>query len=99
MPSRRLTSVAAAMAPDDLSICDIARKAKAQSPKSKVQSACDGAFVLVACLGGAQRRRIVLVLVIESGSKSRIRRMRANWGCSQALRRNAAFMRQRARTI
>jgi hypothetical protein len=32
-------SVAAAMAPDDLSICDIAREAKVPSPKSKAQSA------------------------------------------------------------
>ena len=38
MPSRRLNNVAAAIAPDDFNICDIARrlKSKAQSPKSKV---------------------------------------------------------------
>src|ERR1039457_6123771 len=39
MPSTRLTSVAAAMEPDDLSICDIGRKARVQSPKAKAQSA------------------------------------------------------------
>jgi hypothetical protein len=33
-------SVAAAMAPDDLSICDIGAKAKVQSSKSKAQSLC-----------------------------------------------------------
>ncbi len=38
MPSTRLVSVAMAIEPDDLSICDIARsiKSKAKSPKSKV---------------------------------------------------------------
>src|ERR1035437_9068530 len=44
MPSTRLVSVAAAMEPDDLSICDISRKAKVQSPKAKAQSEPAGPF-------------------------------------------------------
>jgi hypothetical protein len=39
MPSRRLMSVAAAIEPDDLSICDIGRRLKSKAPglKSKVR--------------------------------------------------------------
>src|SRR5208283_3353057 len=79
MPSTRLTSVAAAIAPDDLSICDIARKAKVQSPKAKAQSSPkvrrSSAFVLV-----------VLVLAIESGEESRTS-LRADASARQARTR------------
>jgi hypothetical protein len=65
-------SVAAAIEPDDLSICDIGREAKVQSPKAKAQSAPHCTFVLV----------VVLVLVIESGSKNEDQPSRRRFGAA-----------------
>jgi hypothetical protein len=44
--------VAAAIAPDDLSICDIAREAKVQSPKAKAQSLHGGAHLGITTFAG-----------------------------------------------
>src|ERR1035437_4000062 len=71
MPSTRLVSVAAAMEPDDLSICDIPRKAKVQSPKAKAQSEPAGPF--------RPRRR--------PHSRNRIRLKKRGPAFAQALRR------------